>query len=681
MQKRIQKVSHSLYRQRWALAAAALGAVTFLLLYDWRVIVPTNVQWLLNMSADEACGYLGLLFYWQSPLRLPYIGMSYNVIYPHRISILFSDALSLLGVPCKLLSFLLPKEFQYFGFWAFLCFVLQGFWGQKCIARIGHTGNDLFKNLASLAGAQALVLYPVLLVRTLHHTALAGNWILLAALYLWLRAGDADLTTRKACLWWAVMGFLAANIMMYYLPMVGIVLVGFTVHRALLHRPVRDLVLPIPIYCATALLCIILLGGFASNMTAPSSSFGQNGSDPLSYFVTGLASTWEQEQYMGAGLVLAVALAAAVLVIACVLRPGWLGRVPASARTWAASGGVILLLTVVVSSSNRIIIGGHYLFTWPVPALLARIWGLFRECGRLGWTAGYLMVILAFGLLLRLLRPKQAVCLLAACLAVQTVDRLPSLEPLPDFWKEDALYADEHRLSDPGWQTLSEQDALQHMQFVTKNWEGTHFYDICNFAAEQNWTINTFYLPHTDGGLMEATIAGEMNELRSDTVYVFLDLEKLGAANYPLNYYSLDGVLIGTLDPLPLPQAAPAMVYPLSPAKNFHADAGAVVEGGPSADSIRLVQGSVSGPGVSLLPGRYEVSLEGTGFDHSYVYAGWAQRHYPYHKLDIIWLEGTAEKLVFQFSIEEMAFGWDVAVHMLDDTPITVTSFTVTRID
>ena len=117
----------------------------------------------------------------------------------------------------------------------------------------------------SVAGAGLLVLFPALTMRMFAHTALAANWLVLLALYLWLRSDELMPTTRRACLVWAGMGLLCAGIHLYYLPMVGLVLVGYAVRRALQKRGPAAVLAPIAAFCAAALAELVLLGAFAVN--------------------------------------------------------------------------------------------------------------------------------------------------------------------------------------------------------------------------------------------------------------------------------------------------------------------------------------------------------------------------------------------------------------------------------
>lgn len=184
----------------------------------------------------------------------------------------------------KLLGGILPTRFQYFGWWGLLCYALQGGLAQAVIARIAGVqptfGRDdkskaavaiimspgqTAKLWGSVLGAGVLVLFPALTIRMFAHTALAANWLVLLALYLWLRSDELMPTTRRACLIWGGMGLLCAGIHLYYLPMVGLVLVGYVVRRALQKRGFAAVLAPIAAFCAAALAELVLLGAFAVN--------------------------------------------------------------------------------------------------------------------------------------------------------------------------------------------------------------------------------------------------------------------------------------------------------------------------------------------------------------------------------------------------------------------------------
>ena len=118
------------------MAGALAGVAFFLALYGVRVLDVTNADWMLNSGADPSQHYLGWQFYRGSELRLPYLGMSYNTVYPYRTSVLYSHSIPLLALIFKPFSALLPATFQYMGLWGLASFALQGLLAQKIAWRI-----------------------------------------------------------------------------------------------------------------------------------------------------------------------------------------------------------------------------------------------------------------------------------------------------------------------------------------------------------------------------------------------------------------------------------------------------------------------------------------------------------------------------------------------------------------
>lgn len=663
-----------LKKYQWPMTGALLGALVFVALYGVRVLDPTCVDWILNNpSPDPSQHYLGWAFFRNSTVRLPYVGANYSVIYPYRTSILFTDSIPLLALLGKLFSPILPARFQYFGWWGLLCYALQGGLAQAILARLGGVRpGQTAKAWASVAGAGVLVLFPALTVRMFAHTALAANWLVLLAIWLWLR-GDALLpTTRRACLAWAGMGVLCAGIHLYYLPMVGIVLVGYAVRRGLQKRGVAAVLLPVVCFCAAALAELVLLGAFASNFAGYSNGY-LNGADLANLVVPGLAASWEQNVYIGLGAVAAlVSFAIACARGKAATVAGFFHR----HRIWLIAGAVVLLLDAIAAMGNTITLGGVTLGTVPIPQLLMDFWAMFSSCARLAWLAGMLLALLACGVVLRLWNGRVAVVLLAVCALLQGYGQRDELAKRFATYHDDATYTDQTRLTDPAWETLAESGRFSHLAFVSFDFEHDEFWDLAAFAADHGWTSNSFYMGHMDGNLAAVTLAGEMNTLSADTLYVFVDEDELARDSFGLNYYRLDGILIGSVEPLDLtPDPAPetdshAMDLRLSD----------VINGSVTADGVELGSGGeMMTDSWMLFPGTYRVTLTGSGFDHSYIYARHGLINQETYKLDIEFTDIAPEKMTFTFTTGEPLYYWCTAVHTLDDTPITVTGVTVEK--
>ena len=685
----------TLKKYRWPLTGALLGALIFLLLYGVRVLDPTSVDWILNNpSPDPAQHYLGWELFRRSPVHLPYIGANYNAVYPFRTSVLFADSLPLAALLFKLLGGILPTRFQYFGWWGLFCYMMQGGLAQAVIARIAGvqptfgrgdksktaiaiimSPGQTAKLWGSVLGAGVLVLFPALTMRTFAHEALAGTWLVLLALYLWLRSDELMSATRRACLLWGLMGLLCAGIHLYYLPMVGLVLVGYAVRRALQKRGPAAVLLPIAAFCAAALAELFLLGAFAVNFAGYSNGY-LSGADYLGLFVPWLAQSWEQNVYMGLGAVLAVVLA--IFSVVCNARKA--EKFFTAHHDWVVAGVVVLVLDLLAAGGNAITVGGKTLFTVPIPQFLMDFWAMFSSCARLAWVAGLLLAVAACGLVLRFWQKGVVPALmLAVCAVAQGWGQRGELfNRWTDYHYYGFCYENKTLLTDPAWENIAASGKYSHLAFASFDFEHDEFWDLVDFAADHGWTSNSFYMAHMDGNLAAVTLPGELNELSADTLYAFVDEDELARNSYDLHYYRLNGILIGSVEPINGIEEEPA---PEVPARTMNLTKSDLINAHYADGSVGLeTGGEMMTEEWTLFPGRYCVTLTGSGFDHSYIYARYGLINEETYKLDIDFTGIDPNEMTFEFTATEMLHYWRVAVHTLDDANVTVTGVTVEKV-
>lgn len=685
----------TLKKYRWPLTGALLGALIFLLLYGVRVLDPTSVDWILNNpSPDPAQHYLGWELFRRSPVHLPYIGANYNAVYPFRTSVLFTDSLPLAALLFKLLGGILPTQFQYFGWWGLFCYMMQGGLAQAVIARIAGvqptfgrgdkskaaiaiimSPGQTAKLWGSVLGAGVLVLFPALTMRTFAHEALAGTWLVLLALYLWLRSDELMSATRRACLLWGLMGLLCAGIHLYYLPMVGLVLVGYAVRRALQKRGPAAVLLPIAAFCAAALAELFLLGAFAVNFAGYSNGY-LSGADYLGLFVPWLAQSWEQNVYMGLGAVLAVVLA--IFSVVCNARKA--EKFFTAHHDWVVAGVVVLVLDLLAAGGNAITVGGKTLFTVPIPQFLMDFWAMFSSCARLAWVAGLLLAVAACGLVLRFWQKGVVPALmLAVCAVAQGWGQRGELfNRWTDYHYYGFRYENKTLLTDPAWEDIAASGKYSHLAFASFDFEHDEFWDLVDFAADHGWTSNSFYMAHMDGNLAAVTLPGELNDLAADTLYAFIDEDELARNSCDLHYYRLDGILIGSVEPIDGLEEDPA---PEVPARTMDLTKSDLINAHYADGSVGLeTGGEMMTEEWTLFPGRYRVTLTGSGFDHSYIYARYGLINEETYKLDIDFTGIDPNEMTFEFTAGEMLHYWRTAVHTLDDANVTVSSVTVEKI-
>ena len=671
------KTKAFLQKHRWSLTGALLGALVFLILYGVRVLDPTCVDWILNnASPDPAQHYLGWVFYRRSGWHLPYLGANYSSIYPYRTSILYTDSIPLLAVLGKLLGGVLPARFQYLGLWGLFCYAMQGGLAQALIARVGGVRpGDTAKNWASVLGAGVLVLFPALNIRMFAHTALAANWLVLLALWLWLCAEQSENrpTAAKLCLWWGILGLLCAGIHLYYLPMVGMVLVAACVQRALEKRGPAAVVLPVASFCGAALAELFVLGAFAANFAGYSNGY-LSGADLANLFVPGLGASWEQEIYAGLGTTIAVVLALVWLLV----QHKQAGAFFCRHKNVVIAALVLLVLDAIAAMGNTVTFAGRTLFTVPIPQALMDFWAMFSSCARLAWLAGMLLAVAACGLVLRFWQGAAAAVLLALCAAAQGFGQRAELAKRFAAYHDAAYYENTTQLTDPAWEQLAASGQFTHLAFASFDFEHDEFWDLAAFAADHGWTSNSFYMGHMDGNLAAVTLAGEMNALAPDTLYAFVDEDALARNDFALHYYRLDGVLLGSVEPI---DGLTEESADTAPSHTMALEKSSVINGTADADGVVLSSGGeLLTEAWMLFPGNYRVTLTGSGFDHSYIYARHGLINQETYKMDVNFTGIAPDEMVFEFSTGEPLYYWRTAVHALDDTPLTITAIKVEKL-
>ncbi|MGH8714194.1 MAG: DUF6311 domain-containing protein, partial [Casimicrobiaceae bacterium] len=240
-----------------AACAVLLGPLCFLLLFDPKLLEPSYFRWLL-WQADPATQFLGWHFFRLEAWHLP-PGAATNYGMEMGGSIVFTDSIPLFALVFKLLRAVLPEKFQYFGLWMLACYVLQAWFGWLL--------SGVFARRAPqrLAMTALFVLSPLVPDRAIGHYALMAHWLVLAALYLYVRAPERRATAR-----WCLLISIAALIHAYLLYLVLAVAVADAARRRWIDRTAttRDTARSTLVIAASLLATMWLAGYFTIPPTA-----------------------------------------------------------------------------------------------------------------------------------------------------------------------------------------------------------------------------------------------------------------------------------------------------------------------------------------------------------------------------------------------------------------------------
>jgi Family of unknown function (DUF6311) len=164
-------------------AILALSFIFFLLKFDLSALDFTHTNWVYRLSFDPGSELIAFNNFRHTPWSFPIIGRLEGGDYPTVTGIGMTQSVALLAVLFKTISAWLPNDFQYFGWWYLLCFLLQGWFGLKLVRNIS-TVNCQLSTVNSLLATVFFIIAPPFLFRS-GHIVLFSHFFILAALSLY----------------------------------------------------------------------------------------------------------------------------------------------------------------------------------------------------------------------------------------------------------------------------------------------------------------------------------------------------------------------------------------------------------------------------------------------------------------------------------------------------------------
>ena len=615
----------------WAVAISS--ACLFLLIYGVYVLDVTNTDWLLA-GGDLSQHYLGWRFFRNASWQ-PLIGLTDHIAYPFKESVIFTDSIPLFSVIFKVFRSFLPEQFQFFGIWGLLCFVLQGILSANIIKKYSNNPLHIF------LGSQLFVLAPVVLQRMFWHTSLAAHWIILLAIYLIIYQREQFDRWEQTVAAWMLVGFLCASVHIYYLPMCSFLLMTFVMADFMAKKPIFRCLISIPAFLLTALFTIWILGGFTSGMSdgAPGLgfySFNLNGFyNPLDWsalfnnldkYADG---QYEGFAYLGAGVIflLSLTVVATLITLGIKIKKHQIRMIFTEHKhIFCILAGC--LLTILFAASPEISFNSKLLFKMNLPERLISIWAVFRSSGRMIWPVVYWLMIFAICSVPRYLRKGSTklthsftmVWVVALVLAIvfQGVDLHEKIEERHGEFAKKTVY--ESPLQSDFWENVLSQGNKKHLLFADKdNLSQGELYAFSDYAANHNLTINNFYFARALTEPLYEVADDFMEHSDSETIYLFTWKARMRTGDYALHYYLVDDWIVGLRNKI---EGYEELLITDLMKWNVVFD-GTYVNDGEDEKGVRTLHpGGVSyGPYLELPPGYYRVSIQGDHLSNAYCLA------------------------------------------------------------
>jgi hypothetical protein len=462
----------------------------------WDILLPTRTGWL--MVADWGAHQMGWIFFRNDHWSWP-IGHYTNLLHPVGSTVGFSDSIPVLAVLGKLLSPLLPLQFQYIGPWLAVCFMLQGWMGTRIVARFWTDP------CCQLLGGVLFVTTPTLLLRV-GHPSLCAHWILLALIGLHLQMVPGNKSLAQAALLTllstAVHPYLAAMTVVLTLALVVRVQLG-DAGFAFPSRWLRLVMIGGGILLVAG-LAFWTQGYIGTGARIEGENFDRYGADVTTFFnsmgysrhlppLPQGSGANEGFAYLGLGL-LALTLAALVL-----FSPRQLRKVH-----WRAVAPLAIacgLLAIFALSPTIRFGGGTFIPLGRLYQRIALLVHTFRSSGRFIWPLHYLFITFAIAAMAVVLRgrPLAGRLVLGSALALQLFDL--DMKPSRERFFASGFVAP----ASPVWdQARGDYDhvALYPPQIYTSGCGGRfderYVYNLGPLAQRLGMTFNSGYVARLD---------------------------------------------------------------------------------------------------------------------------------------------------------------------------------------
>lgn len=671
--------------KKYLILSIFIGSLSFIYIYGIDILDVTNDIWLLN-AEDLNQHYLGWKFFRNSTWGFP-IGLIEGIT-EMPISIIYTDSIPILAVFFKLISFLLPDTFQYFGIWGLVCYILQAFFAMILL--------DVFvkRKITAVIGSVVFVFSTIVMMRMYAHSALAGNWIILAALTAWAKRNEVS-SNIKRCLIWFLLMALSVSIHMYFMPMVFAIMCASVLNQYLDDSKkwgIQSIMLTLCFSCGGALFVMYCLGAFygspgvmqgglreySTNLNAFYNSFGH------SRFLKGFSivngNQGEGYAYLGAGILIALLI-------------GGVGNISLKRIYTNKNFYICLMILVLVlggySLSPRVTWNEIILLDIGLPDILLKLFSIFRVTGRFIWPVYYLL-FLAGIVWIEGMYKKRFLLMLSVIVIIQIMD----LTPVKDLANSRVKYNVPSILYEDAWCEIGKN--FDKIEFITSYEEKgggdslivTYFsmkevFDLANFACDNGMNMNDFYIGRRNGKYIEKVKWDDWNDLKkgvvkSDTVYVFNRLPLILMDIPEIKLFRCDNLIIGirsNYEWIHEPQISISNYKPIDIiqlGKN-------IIDGVDNSEGRVLYPNGISyGPYAITSAGKYLVRIKGENLENG-TYDANSEKTMENVSYDDLHIGNT--EVTYTVTLKDVVEDFEVRAYNGPEKNLIIKEFTIQKVD
>lgn len=552
------------------LMGVVIGALLFITIYGVSILNVTNDSWLLT-GRDLQQHYLGWKFFRSADWFFP-IGLHDSITYPYPISIMYTDSIPLFAIPCKMMSSVLPSTFQYFGIFGLFCFMLNGGFASIIVAKISRS-----KVVVSL-GTVFFVLAPPILQRlygftTEHtrHTSLAAHFLVFAAIAIFMYH-DSFKKYSKAALAWTALGIACVLIQMYFIFIVGGIMCAYLLLYIIRERDWKRLLVVAFSFGVGSAFVMYLMGGFSSGVSASMGGFGIYSANMNAllnpYRYSSILSAmkidsgqYEGFSYLGLGMILLGIVALVILIVKCVpfkknkvLWKKIRGKIVAN-KPVAIPVIIALVVFGLLALSNCVYMGSHFIVSVNFPKKVNDLFNVFRSSGRFMWVIMYFVMISSVYIVVHYLKKKWVIALLSVCLCIQIVDLSGVMLKIHKAYTG-VVKVDNTEVASDIWNNIPDKYTKLDYYPIPKTMTSyvDNYLNVGAKVEENGMKMNYFYLSRANNQAIKAenrrlNTLFNKKEFEDDVIYL-MTIDKAHKYINDLNYYLVDGNILGTKEPL-----------------------------------------------------------------------------------------------------------------------------------
>lgn len=530
-----------------------VGLILFYKIYGYGVIGITNVEWLLS-GGELTRGYLGWVSYRNSPWHFP-LWLTDNLVAGESVSLLYTGSVPLFAIIFKLFRSILPTNFQYFGLYGFICFIVQG--GLSAVIFRKYTKNYLYCALGSVL----MIVCPVLIEDMFTDMSFASHFIIIVPIYLWVyREEFKDLQTKIYL--GLILGAIAVFVSYYFFIIMGIVLIGYAVEEAITDKKIGGSLVLMVFYALSFLLCFAFLGGFHNqfsdahidgtmnnaNMNAlwNTNGFGTAATNILqkptgTFFLKGLplASAGQHDGFAYLGLGIMFMLIGSGSIYLLDFKKDKLKDKVSAGRIFAVI--TIVILTLLLSFGSKITFGNKVILEINYDDAIKQVVDIFKHNGRYMIIIVYIITMFGITNLIQQNKPYAIVIVLLGAILLQAFD-------VQNVCGDYSKYTYTSSIQPEALETLGCNNVI-----VMGSEDSIHTkvgYDIAIYAVTNKKTLNMFPLSRSMYDKVTQSVQAYAYELetgvaRPSTIYMFTD-STYNPWNYPcLTLYQVGDIIIG----------------------------------------------------------------------------------------------------------------------------------------